>query len=46
VMQVLLDGSLKRYEKRKLKGVTDPDQLSVNEQTVLKILGAKSKILT
>jgi DNA topoisomerase-1 len=44
VMQVLLDGSLKRYEKRKLKGVTDPDQLSVNEQTVLKILGAKSLI--
>ena len=43
VMGVLLDGSLSRFEKRKLKGVTDPDQLSENEQTVLKILGAKLK---
>lgn len=42
VMQVLLEGSVKRYERRKLKGVTDPDQLSDNEQTVLKILGAQS----
>lgn len=43
VMGVLLDGSLGRFEKRKLKGLTDPDQLSDNEQTVLKILSAKLK---
>lgn len=41
VMQVLLEGTLGRFEKRKLKGVTDPDQLTENEQTVLKILAAK-----
>ena len=41
VMQVLLDGTLVRFEKLKLKGVEDPDQLSGNEQTVLKILGSK-----
>ena len=41
VMKVLLEGSLKRFERRKLKGVTDPEQLSGNEQTVLKILAAK-----
>lgn len=42
VMQVLLDGCLKRFETRKLKGVTDTDQLTDNEQTVLKILVSKS----
>jgi DNA topoisomerase I len=42
VMQVLLEGSVKRYETRQLKGVTDQDQLSQNEQTVLKILLSKS----
>jgi DNA topoisomerase-1 len=42
VMAVLLDGSVNRFARRKLKGVKDPDQLSENEQTVLKILGAKS----
>lgn len=43
VMQVLLDGSLGRFAKHKLKGVADPDRLSANEQTVLKILAAKPK---
>ncbi len=41
VMQVLLDGELARYQKLKLKRVDDPDELSENEQTVLKILGKK-----
>ncbi len=41
VMQVLLDGELKRYQKHKLKNVQAQDQLSENEQTVLKILQAK-----
>lgn len=42
VMQVLLDGKLARYQKLKLKRVDDPDELSENEQTVLKILGSKT----
>ncbi len=42
VMQVLLDGKLARYQKLKLKRIDDPDELSENEQTVLKILGSKS----
>lgn len=42
VMQVLLEGELKSFQKLKLKGVPDPDQLSDNEKTVLKILGAQS----
>src|SRR5690606_39178377 len=37
VMEVLLDGTLSRFERRKLKGVTEPEQLSANEQMVLKI---------
>jgi DNA topoisomerase-1 len=43
VMEVLLDGTVSRFARRKLKGVTDPDQLSENEQTVLKILGTRTK---
>ncbi|GAA0879893.1 DNA topoisomerase IB [Algoriphagus jejuensis] len=41
VMQVLLEGKLERFEKRKLRGVRDPDQLTANEQTAIKILAAK-----